>query len=367
MFDRSSSTRVDPRGIALATSVATQPRQLPRTYPRWELIALAALLVLELGLDCVNLAPNGFGNTYYAAAVDSMMANWHRFFFASFDSGGFLMVDKPPVGLWVQTLSASALGFSGVSLILPQAMAGVLSVAVLYHLVRRTFGGPAGLLAGALLAISPINVVANRSNVMDSLLVLTTLLAAWALFRATETGQFTWLAVGAVLIGLGFNIKMLEAYIVLPSCVLLYLVGLRQTWKVRLRRIVLAGVILTAVSLCWVAVVQSTPPTQRPYVDSTLTNTELDLAFNYNGAQRLFGEPSYGKKPTATISDAGLPGPLRLFQVPLGGQVSWLLPLALVGLLASIWEMRPLAHGRGGQWWFDSPGNEHSCSGRCGS
>jgi len=191
----------------------------------WHRIALAGILLLALFYSFFRLEQEGYGNLYYAAAVKSMLTSWHNFFFVSFDPGGFVTVDKPPLGLWVQAVSAALFGFNGLSLLLPQALAGVVSVALLYHLVRRTFGPTAGLLAALVLALTPISVAANRNNTMDSQLVLVLLLAAWAVLRATETGRLRWLLACAVLVGLGFNIKMLQAYLVLPAFYLLYLIA----------------------------------------------------------------------------------------------------------------------------------------------
>jgi 4-amino-4-deoxy-L-arabinose transferase-like glycosyltransferase len=335
----------------VATMARTsRPSDLVRALPLWEKVALALILILAAFLDCFRIGAGGFGNVYYAAAVKTMLMSWRNFFFASFDPAGFVSVDKPPLGLWVQVGSGRIFGFNPVSLILPQAIVGVLCVVVLYALVRRTFGAPAGVLAGALLAISPINVVDNRDNIMESLLVVTTLLSAWAMLKAVETDDLRWLAAAGALLGVGFNIKMFEAYLILPACVLVYLACAPGPWRRRVRQLALMGVVLAVVSFAWVMVVDATPATARPYVDSTLTNSELDLAFNYNGAQRVLGQPAYGGEPKPPSAGTGEPGPLRLFQPELGGQVSWFLPLALVGLLASIWELAPLTRGFG-RWW----------------
>ena len=160
---------------------------------RWpELLGLAGVLLLAAGLDFFDLSHAGFGNAYYAAAVRSMAANWHNFFFSSYDPGGFVTIDKPPVGFWFQVLSVKAFGFAGVSLMLPEALAGVLAVAVVFTLVRRRFGSVAGLLAALALAITPISVATNRNNTIDSLLALTLLLAAWAATLAVERGRLRW-------------------------------------------------------------------------------------------------------------------------------------------------------------------------------
>src|SRR6476469_10481932 len=171
-------------------SLSTWPRTQSRTLRwSWHNLGLVAVLLLAAALNLLFLSRNGYGNTYYAAAVKSMLTSWHSFFFASFDGGGFVSVDKPPVGLWVQTASAWLFGFNGLSLLLPQAIAGVLTVAIVGWLVRRAFGTPAGLLAALALAVTPISVVTDRNNTMDAQLVLVLVLAIWAATLGTERGQ----------------------------------------------------------------------------------------------------------------------------------------------------------------------------------
>ncbi|MEI6044125.1 MAG: glycosyltransferase family 39 protein [Chloroflexota bacterium] len=305
---------------------------------RRDLGLLGLILLLAGGLNFFSLAQNGYGNTYYAAAVKSMLLSWSNFFFVSFDLAGFVNVDKPPVGLWFQTLSTRIFGYSGFSLILPQALAGVISVALLFFLVRKAGGTTAGLIAAALLAVSPINLMVNRSNILESQVVLTLLLATWALLRALERQSFGWILCSGLLLGIGFNIKGLEAWLIVPVLLLTYLSGLPLAWWVRFRHLALMLLLMLALSLTWVLTVDLFPASQRPYVDSTLTNSELDLMFNYNGLQRLLGEPSYGGTPQVVKHYKGELGPVRLFQPQLGGQVSWFLPLALVGLVTLVWK-----------------------------
>src|SRR5437667_3699318 len=152
-------------------------------------------------MNFYELGKNGFGS-YYPPAVRSMMDSWHNFFFASYDPGGFVTIDKPPVGFWFEVASAKLFGFNSVSILLPQALAGVLSVLLLYYLVRRHFGVMAGLLAALALAITPISVVTNRNNTIDSTLVLVMLLGAWAVLRAAESGKLRWLLLCAGFVGL---------------------------------------------------------------------------------------------------------------------------------------------------------------------
>ena len=312
-----------------------------------------------------------------------MMDNWHNFFFAAYDPGGFVTIDKPPVGFWLDVASARLFGFTSFSILLPQALAGVLSVLLLYYLVRRHFGVAAGLLAALALALSPISVVTNRNITIDSTLALTLLVGAWAVLRAAETGRLRWLLLSAAIVGIGFNIKMLEAYLVVPAFGLLYLLAApRSLWK-RIGHLALAGMLLLVISLSWVVAVDLTPASQRPYVGSTQDNSELSLAIGYNGIERLLGSfgrgfggglrantstnatnrsgntpgnggptntggngarqqpPSGGPGGTGGLFDIGTPGPLRLFTEPLGGQIVWLLPLAILGMIALAWQRRP--------------------------
>src|SRR5215216_955456 len=293
----------------------------------WHLLLLSALLALSACLDLSRLTSEGYGNIYYAATVKDMLDSWHNFFFVSYDAG-FVSVDKPPLGFWIQAASAYLFGFHGWSLLLPQALAGILSVALLYHLVGRSFGAVAGLLAALALALTPISVATSRHNNLESLLVLAVVLAAWAFILAAETGRLRWLVVGALVVGVGFNIKMLEAFVVLPAFYLLYLVASQVGWRGRMIHLGLATVVIVAASLPWVVAVDLTPAEQRPYVGSSSFNTETDLIVGWNGVQRMVGSDK----------DVGDPGPFRLLNRELAGQIGWLLPLAIVGLAVASWQ-----------------------------
>ena len=319
----------------------------------WQNIALAAILLLSAFLNLYQLARNGFAdtNTYYAAAVKSMLLNWHNFFFVAFDPAGFLSIDKPPLGFWLQVLSARIFGLSGWSLLLPEALAGIASVALLFVLVRRVFGANAGLLSALALAVTPISVVTSRDNTIDSLLTLTLLLGAWTICLAVETGRLRYLLLTALIVGLGFNIKMLEAYVILPAFALTYLLCAPVRWHTRLLHLLLATIVLLLVSLSWIAVVDAVPAGQRPYVASTQSDSELELALGYNGFSRILGVGTATHTQTGTahgttntagivilfgIVNTGLPSPLRLVGALLGGQIGWLIPFALLGLICTV-------------------------------
>ncbi len=382
--------------------------------PLWQRVTLGAIMLVSIFMNFYQLGQNGYANTYYAAAIRSMLDNWHNFFFVSFDPGGFVTIDKPPLGFWLQAASAKLFGFSPFSILLPQALAGVLSVLVLYHLVKRHFGRTAGLLAALALAISPISVVTNRNNTIDSTLILVLLLGAWTVMRAAETGKLRWLLLCTVCVGLGFNIKMMEAYLVVPTFGLLYLLASpRRVW-VRIVHLALAVLLLLVISLSWMVAVDLTPVAQRPYVGSTQDNSEISLAIGYNGVQRLLGSfggggnaptrgtgttqnrpptdgnqgnpgpQGFGERPqgaqggggqgtpggggngtSSGVFNTGNPGLFRLFNEPLGGQIVWLLPLALLGMLALAWQGSPgtsnddelphTLHGRLAHLWRRRP------------
>src|SRR5947209_1419109 len=272
----------------------------------WHRLALGGIMLISIFMNFFQLGQNGFGNLYYAAGIRSMLDNWHNFFFVSYDPGGFVTIDKPPLGFWLQVASAKLLGFTPFSVFLPQAIAGVLSVLLLYYLVRRHFGVVAGLLAALALALSPISVVTNRNITIDSTLALVLLVGAWAVMRAAETGRLRWLLLSAAIVGIGFNVKMLEAYLVVPAYILLYLLAAPiSIWK-RVGHLALAGVVLLAISLSWALAVDLTPASLRPYVGSSQNNSEISLALGYNGINRLIGQFGRGGNTTAPNRNGGV-------------------------------------------------------------
>ena len=279
---------ITPDLVVSPPSAAEGRGRLPSRL--WQRLGLGAVMLISIFMNFFQLGQNGFANLYYAAAIRSMLDSWHNFFFVAFDPGGFVSVDKPPLGFWLQAASAKIFGFTPFSIFLPQALAGVLSVLLLYSLVRRHYGVVAGLLAALALAISPISVLTNRNNTIDSTLVLVMLLGAWAVLKAAEKGKLRWLLLCAVFVGLGFNIKMLEAYLVVPAYGLLYLLAAPRRLRIRIAHLALAGLLMLTISLSWVVAVDLTPASQRPYVGSSQDNSELSLALGYNGIERLLGQ-----------------------------------------------------------------------------
>jgi len=365
----------DVRGDAFAP-FATRSRELAeqaREPRRAKLPARHAPLVPVLAVAALfntyALARNGYANTFYSAAVKSMLRSLHNFLFVSFDPGGLVSVDKPPLALWLQAASAKLFGFSPLALLLPEALAGVLAVAALYWAMARSFGRPAALAAALTLAISPSFVAVARDNGPDPLLILLMTLACVAALRAIRGGRLRALLSCALLIALAFNTKTLAAYLVVPPVALAFLVCAPGPLRRRVAQLAVAGLALVAVSVAWLAFVDLTPPSQRPYAGGSTDNSELGLTFAYNGIGRVGGEegdpgkipfrpgasvvtlskpepvtprsidiyPALGRgRPTQIRSEAGAVGALRLLDSDLGAQGGWMLPFALVSLLALV-------------------------------
>jgi 4-amino-4-deoxy-L-arabinose transferase-like glycosyltransferase len=316
-----------------ARPIAAEPAaRLAGRRPWWAIAGLTAIAVLALVLYTWALSRNGMGNSYYAAAIRSGAVSWKAFFFGSLDPGSFITVDKLPAGLWVPALFARLFGFSSWSILLPQALAGVASVLILHRLVRRWAGNVAALLAALAFALTPVAVMMFRFNNPDAFLTLLLLLAAWAVWSAAESGSTWRLAAAGALVGFAFLTKMLEAFVVLPALILVYLV----CGPFRLgRRLLQLGLALVSMVVCggwWVAIVEWWPPATRPYVGGSVDNSVLSLVFSRSGG--YLGNAG----PVPNFS--GGPGWLRMFNVQLGGQISWLIPLALVGLAAGLWVTR---------------------------
>ncbi len=262
-------------------------------------MAFTIILLLGAALRLWDLDKNGTGNPYYASAVRSMLMNWHNFFFVSFDPVGFVTVDKPPVSLWIQTAFAKLFGYRGFTLIFPQVLEGLGTLSVVYYLVRKRFGAFAALFAGLVIALSPVSVAVDRYNNTDECLVFVMVLAAWALIRAAETGSRKFLYLALILVGIGFNTKMMAAFVALPVFYLVYLIGSPITWLRKIWVLVTGTLILLVVALSWPLAVDLTPPEQRPFVGSTQDNSMISLSLGWNGFQRLLTRGRRGSPPMA--------------------------------------------------------------------
>ncbi|MVX67070.1 dolichyl-phosphate-mannose--protein mannosyltransferase [Clostridium chromiireducens] len=269
-----------------------------------ENICITLILILSAVLNFANIGIEGYGNGYYAAGVKSMTLSLKNFFFVSFDPGSFVTIDKPPMGFWIQAIFAKIFGFSGWSILLPQAIAGVISVYLIYYIVKRSFGSVAGLISALCLAITPVFVAASRNNTIDNLLVVTLLFACLALTKAVEAGKAKYLYISLLLVGIGFNIKMLEAYMIGPALYITYLLSATIPFKKRIGHLVIGSVILLAVSLSWAVIVDLVPAQNRPYVGSSTNNSELELIIGHNGLERLGLSGNSGGGPGGRSNNA---------------------------------------------------------------
>ncbi len=309
--------------------------------PAWVRPALVALLVGTGFLYIWGLGQSGWGNSFYSAAVQAGTKSWRAFFFGSSDASNFITVDKPPASLWVMEISARLFGVNAWSILVPQALEGVATVGLLFVTVRRWFSPGAALLAGSVLALTPVATLMFRYNNPDALLTLVLTASAYATVRAIEGGRTRWMVLAGALIGFGFITKMLQALILLPVLALVYLLAGPPKLGRRIVQLVYTAVALLVSAGWWVVAVQLTPAADRPYVGGSTNNSELNLIFGYNGFGRLTGNEtgSVGGN-RAGGSMWGPTGWNRLFLSQMGGQISWLIPGALIGLLAALWLTR---------------------------
>ncbi|HLM96814.1 MAG TPA: glycosyltransferase family 39 protein [Acidimicrobiales bacterium] len=345
-LDSSVATTESAPLPAATTPRPREHRWIRQDRPVWALPAHAGVTILAAVLYTWGLSSSvGMGNTFYAAAVKSGTESWKAFLFGSLDPGNFITVDKPPASLWVMELSGRIFGFSSWSMLLPEALAGVVTVAVLYHLVCRWFGDLAALFAGLAMAVTPIAVVMFRDNNPDGLLTLLLVLSAWALMSALESARTSRLVLCGALLGLAFTTKMLQAFIVVPVFGLVYLWAGQPRLGRRVVQLLWGGLALVVLSSWWVAIVELWPASSRPFIGSSTNNSELNLIFGYNGFGRLLGSGSgpiggIASLGGGSLGTGGQAGWLRMFDDLVGGQISWLMPLALSGLLAGLWLTR---------------------------
>jgi 4-amino-4-deoxy-L-arabinose transferase-like glycosyltransferase len=337
--------------IETAGPPADQP-----AYARPALLAIACLAALSYAWGSNNAALDPF----YGGAARSMSTSWHDFLFGAFDPAGTVTVDKLPGSLWVQALSLRLLGFHVWALVLPQVVEGVLTILVLYRAVRRLAGPRAGLVAALALAASPVTVALDRGNVSDSLLILLTVLAADATTAALEQASLRWLLVAGLWVGLAFQAKMLQAWLVLPALAAVYLLAAPAPQRRRLGQLALAGAVTAVVSLSWMSAVSLVPSGDRPYVDGTTNDSLFSQVFEYNGLHRAGRGPyAIGAVPSAPflakLLDSGAvlgsetellePSWHRLLAGPLGRDDGWLLPAALVAAAAALVRRRRAGRG----------------------
>jgi 4-amino-4-deoxy-L-arabinose transferase-like glycosyltransferase len=328
-------TIAEPRATALAV-------ETPRKQRPWALLLLAGTAVLYLW----NLTATGWANSYYAAATQAGTQSWKAWLFGSLDAGNVITVDKPPASLWLSGLFARVFGFSSWTVLAPQALCGVASVWLLYAAVRRTSGQLAGLLAGSVLALTPVATLMFRFNLPDPLLVLLLVAAAYCTIRAVEKASAGWLLLAGTAIGFAFLTKMMQGFLTLPALAAVYLLAAPTSLGRRIAHVAAAGAAVVVSAGWYVALVALWPADSRPYIAGSTDNSILELALGYNGLGRIFGGDGnpgggvMGGPAGGNVGFGGTSGLGRMFGAAFGTEVSWLLPAALIGLVAGLWFTR---------------------------
>ncbi|WP_296605865.1 glycosyltransferase family 39 protein, partial [Nocardioides sp.] len=340
----------------MSTATLDDPTTTPATEPppprpeRWYRPTLAGLLLATAVLYLWGLGESGWANSFYSAAAQAGSESWKAFFFGSSDAASSITVDKTPLALWPMALAVRVFGLSSWSILVPQAIEGVLAVWLLVATVRRTTASAAaGLIAGVALALTPVAVLMFRFNNPDAMLVLLLVASAYATLRALEPGSrhpVRWLALAGALVGLAFLAKMLQAFLVLPPLALVYVLAARTSVPKRLGHLLVAFGSMLVAGGWWVAIVSLWPASSRPYIGGSQDDSILELTLGYNGFGRLTGDETGsvggGAGPGGGSGGGmwGQTGITRLLDAEIGGQIAWLLPSALLLLVAGLWLTR---------------------------
>jgi 4-amino-4-deoxy-L-arabinose transferase-like glycosyltransferase len=286
-------------------------------------------VLLAIGLMLIDVTRSGYGNTYYATGALAASRSWSAFFTNAADLSGYVSLDKGPLPNWMMGLSGRLLGFSSLSVMLPSALYGVVTVVVLHDAVRRALGHQIAIVAALIMALTPVVILVARYNNPDALLMLLLVCAARSLTKALESGRTRDLLLCGAFVGLAFNTKMLESYLIVPALAIALLVAGRGSVARRIRGLAAATGVALLVSLTWFGTMMLLPTSDRPYVGDTTGNSWFELIFGGNGLLRVTGNGN-------SFGNDLLGRPLRLFSHHLGGQIAWLLPLALIGLVLGL-------------------------------
>jgi 4-amino-4-deoxy-L-arabinose transferase-like glycosyltransferase len=356
--------------LSTAESSSAPPHRV-----RWQGYALAGIVALSAVLYAWRIGDEGWANAFYSVAAKSMSQNLTNFLFGAYDPFGLVTVDKPPMALWPQVFSIWLFGYHGWSVLLPQVIEGAVAVFLLHRTVRRWAGENVALLAALVLTLTPVTVSINRDNNPDTLLVLWCVASAYAVTRAVEPGTrdrraTQWLATAAFFLGCAFLTKMLAGWMPVPAAALTYVVARDTRWGRKIIDLLIGGAVLVVSSAWWI-VLTALWPQPKPYVGGSSDGSALNLVLGYNGFSRIFG---LANGPDSTSSQppvlpggipspfGGDPGPLRLFNYSVGGQVSWLLPFCglvlLVVVVTGVARLRRREpadrFGRSGWWLWGS-------------
>jgi 4-amino-4-deoxy-L-arabinose transferase-like glycosyltransferase len=301
--------------------------------PAWSRPALIGVVALAAALMILDTTRSGYGNSYYAAGALAASHSWKALFQNAADLGGYVSLDKGPLPDWLMGLSGRVLGFGSLSVMLPNALYGIATVVVLHDTVRRALGYEIAILAALIMALTPVAVLVGRYNAPDALLLVLLVGAAWCLTVAVQSGRMRELLFGAVLVGLAFNTKMLEAYLVAPALALSYLLAARGSVRRRLLELALAACVTLIVSLLWFSAMMLVPAGSRPYVGESTDNSWFQLILGGNGVERVTGSGgAFARHLESNV--------LYLSSAHVAGQIAWLLPLALLGLVLGLRQTR---------------------------
>ncbi|PPF76799.1 glycosyl transferase [Subtercola sp. Z020] len=333
-------------GAAVRRRLRTAGRAVLRgraTHAAWERPAFLGLLLVTAIAYFSNLTSSGYANEFYSAAVQAGSTNWEAFLFGSSDAGNSITVDKPPASLWVMALSVRLFGLSSFSILMPEVIMGIVTVALVYVIVRRHFSAGAALLAGGVLASTPVAALMFRFNNPDALLVLLMTASVYFTLRAIESGRVRWLLLAGAMVGFGFLTKQLQAFVVLPPLALAYGWAAPAGFGKRILHLLAAFAAVIVSAGWWVAVVELVPASMRPYIGGSQNNDFLELTFGYNGFGRITGAETgsvTGGAGATTGGQWGATGLTRLFDGEFGGQIAWLIPAALVLLVVGFVLLR---------------------------
>jgi len=289
-------------------------------------------------------------NLYYSAGVYSMGKSWTAFFFNGLDTVGFITIDKPPLGMWLQVIFTKVFGFNNLALLLPQFIAALFSVYWIYRIIKKRFGEIPGLVSASVLALTPIFVAVSRNNSQDSVMIFLLILASEQAIIATEEQNSKHLWLASLYIGLAFNIKMLAAFMIVPAVYLVYLLFSKTKILKRFLIVFATGIFALLISFSWAIAVDLISTLNRPYIGSSGSNSVFSLIFGYNGLNRIFS----GGGGSAGNSEAGEISLIRLFTPNMAGQISWFLIPALFSVVFIIIELikRRFALNKRNITWF---------------
>jgi 4-amino-4-deoxy-L-arabinose transferase-like glycosyltransferase len=316
----------------------------------WEQIGLAVLLVSTAGLFLWGLDRNGWANPYYSAAAQAGSEDWKAFFFGSLDAGNLITIDKPPLSVWVISLSIRLFGLNSWAILVPQSLMGTATTWLIYKIIRRSHPAAPALLGGLIYATTPVVLLMSRFNNPEPLMGLLTVVAVYFVLRAMEDNRWAWYLLAGTALGFGFMAKQIQAFLIIPALVLGLLLFGAGTLISRLLRLLGALAALIVSGGWWMTIVDMTPPANRPYVGGSALNSVLELTLDYNGLARFLRfstDPQPGRSsspfPSETTYDGGL---ARLFNANFAPEGAWLLFTALTCALALVLLRRQAGGGR---------------------